>query len=530
MAGEAIFVGYRRDDTADVAGRIYDAMAMRFGKGRVFKDVDNIGPGVHFGDYIKSVLPKCRVALMLIGPHWLESKDEDGRRRLDNEHDWVRIEIETALSTPDMLTVPVLVNGARMPRASDVPESLRPLLQRNAAIIRRDPDFHDDVERLATALRASVNTGILDLSKIGGQSSSAGSAPRARSMSRIPMMIAAALALVAAGYGAWRFLPGAFPPPPEQIVYEASESDPAQGASDPASSGSSVDARTAPSSTRAPVVRNPSSLPDFAMFRECDACPEMVILPRGNLLMGSPSSETERQEDEDSQAGAGGAQVNVTIQRFAIARFETTWDEWDACVAAGSCNQSAIDAHIQSWNNFIQSWNLTVDSGWGRGRRPVINVDWNDAGAYAAFVNGRSGGGYRRPTEAEWEYAARANTRTRFSWGDDDPTCDQQARNGANFSACTDDRTRPVGSFRANPWGLYDIHGNVWEWVEDCYRDSLAGQSSDGRAFQSSSCAALVQRGGSWNDSPQGLRSAFRFRYFPTSRGSYVGFRLARTI
>ncbi len=117
MAGEAIFIGYRRDDTADVAGRIYDAMAQRFGKTRVFKDVDNIGPGVDFGDYIKTVLPRCAVALVLIGPHWLESSDETGKRRLDDDHDWVRIEIETALATAGLLVVPVLVNGARMPRA-----------------------------------------------------------------------------------------------------------------------------------------------------------------------------------------------------------------------------------------------------------------------------------------------------------------------------------------------------------------------------------------------------------------------------
>jgi hypothetical protein len=121
MAGEAIFVGYRRDDTADVAGRIYDAMAQRFGKQRVFKDVDNIGPGIDFGDYIKTVLPRCRVALVLIGPHWLESKDETGKRRLDDDHDWVRIEIETALATAGVLVVPVLVNGARMPRGEEVP-------------------------------------------------------------------------------------------------------------------------------------------------------------------------------------------------------------------------------------------------------------------------------------------------------------------------------------------------------------------------------------------------------------------------
>ncbi len=149
-----------------MAGRIYDAMSQRFGKQRVFKDVDNIGPGVDFGDYIKTVLPRCRVAIALIGPHRLESKDETGKRRLDDDHDWVRIEIETALATPGVLVAPVLVNGAQMPRGEEVPDSLKPLLRRNAAIIRRDPDFHDDLERLATAIRSSVNTGILDLSKI----------------------------------------------------------------------------------------------------------------------------------------------------------------------------------------------------------------------------------------------------------------------------------------------------------------------------------------------------------------------------
>ena len=210
MANEAIFVGYRRDDTADVAGRIYDAMAQRFGKQRVFKDVDSIGPGIDFGDYIKTVLPRCRVALVLIGPHWLESKDETGNRRLDDVHDWVRIEIETALATPGVLVVPVLVNGARMPRAEEVPDSLLPLLRRNAAIIRRDPDFHDDVERLATAIRSSVNTGVIDLSKIGGKAVAAAPVMRERN-NRTPLLIGgaitAALVLVAIGFGVSRWLP-----------------------------------------------------------------------------------------------------------------------------------------------------------------------------------------------------------------------------------------------------------------------------------------------------------------------------------
>lgn len=207
MAGEAIFVGYRRDDTADVAGRIYDAMAQRFGRQRLFKDVDNIAPGVDFGDYINTVLPRCRVALILIGPHWLESRDESGRRRLDDEHDWVRVEIETALATPGLLVAPVLINGAQMPRSEDVPESLRPLLRRNAASIRRDPDFHDDVERLASAIRSSVNTGIIDFSKIGARTGASPSRPsRERTNARLLVAGAAVLALAATGVGASRWL------------------------------------------------------------------------------------------------------------------------------------------------------------------------------------------------------------------------------------------------------------------------------------------------------------------------------------
>lgn len=166
MAREAIFIGYRRDDTRDVAGRIYDALEQRFGRDRLFKDVDNLRPGADFGEHIRALLPRCRVALILIGPNWVNAVDEDNRRRLDDPHDWVRVEIEIALAAGGLDVVPVLVNGARMPRASELPESLHPLLRRHAATIRPDPDFRDDIDRLATALRASVNTGVLDLGTV----------------------------------------------------------------------------------------------------------------------------------------------------------------------------------------------------------------------------------------------------------------------------------------------------------------------------------------------------------------------------
>lgn len=203
MAREAIFIGYRRDDTADAAGRIYDALARRFGKGRIFKDVDNLRPGADFGDYIKTVLPRCRVALILIGPNWIEARDERGARRLDDPHDWVRIEIETALATPRLDVVPVLVNGARMPRADELPASLQPLLRRHAATVRRDPDFHDDINRLATALKASVQSGVIDLSSLGGAKTQASASSGSGSAARF-MMLAAAAGVIAAG--AWAYL------------------------------------------------------------------------------------------------------------------------------------------------------------------------------------------------------------------------------------------------------------------------------------------------------------------------------------
>ena len=484
MAGEAIFIGYRRDDTADVAGRIYDAMALRFGRQRIFKDVDNIGPGVDFGDYIKSVLPRCRVALVLIGPHWLDSKDQSGRRRIDDEHDWVRIEIETALATPGLLVVPVLVNGAGMPRGEAVPESLRPLLRRNAAIIRRDPDFHDDVERLATALRASVNTGVLDLSKIGGKA--AGPAPVRERKSNAPLLIGgavAAIALVAIGFGVSRYFPppftgevasetGSEPSPPNGGRGQGEGGEPSSPANSAStltpgptpSSGGRGEQEAAPQTPQQAPVQQPTQSGNI--IRDCpDICPQMVRIPG---------------------------------QSFAAGRYEVTFAQWDACVASGGCNGYSPS-----------------DEGWGRGNRPVINVSWNDAQAYVQWLSQRTGQRYRLLTEAEWEHAARAGTTTNFSWGDQDPVCDQNARNGANFSACTDDRTRPIGSFQPNRFGLSDVHGNVWEWVEDCF---------------DSDCSFRVYRGGSWGNDPRVLRSAIRYGGTPTDRLYVVGIRVAKTL
>ncbi len=277
-----------------------------------------------------------------------------------------------------------------------------------------------------------------------------------------------------------------------------------------------LDARTTPASTRAPVIGvDPATLPDFALFRECEECPEMVVIPAGSFEMGSPSTEAGRHIDE-------GPQRRVRVNRFAMSRFETTWAEWEACVAERLCDNEVV--------NFRGG-----DNRWGRGRRPVMHVGWADAVAYADYVTGRTRGAYRLPSEAEWEYAARGGTTSAFPWGQG------ASREYANYGAdqCCSGlasgrdqwiNTAPVGQFNAGPFGLFDMHGNVWEWVEDCHAESYVGAPTNGSSLAASDCQNRVMRGGSWRDEPLGLRSANRSRYPAFGRANDWGFRLSRTL
>ncbi len=244
-------------------------------------------------------------------------------------------------------------------------------------------------------------------------------------------------------------------------------------------------------------------------FRDCAECPEMVIIPEGAFLMGSAESETPRDSDE-------GPQRFVNIRSFAMGRYEVTFEEYDACVAARGCSQGP------------------ADNGWGRGQRPVINVSWEDAQDYARWLSARTGQHYRLPSEAEWEYAARAGATTIFATGavitPSQAQYDWSSTYVGSPTAPAPGRTAPVGSFPANAFSLYDVHGNTLEWVEDCYADSYAGAPSDGSAVRLEACPLHVLRGGSWSYPPQYLRIANRFRNLPVVRLELRGFRLARTL
>jgi formylglycine-generating enzyme required for sulfatase activity len=279
---------------------------------------------------------------------------------------------------------------------------------------------------------------------------------------------------------------------------------------------------------------NPES-PDS--FRDCEKCPEMIVVPPGKFLMGStPKTDPNRFSDEDDGAGR---QVEIAIpQSFAVGRFEVTFDEWEACAESGGCSSNKTPD----------------DRGFGKGPRPVINVSWRDAQEYVAWINKKApdNRSYRLLSEAEWEYAARGVTTATqqppyFFGADEKQLCgygnvaDESAKKTHpdwTVAACDDGQatTSPVGEYKPNAFGLKDTIGNVWEWVEDCYHASYKDIPSDVRTAGKpwlDSCrdfSLWVLRGGSWTDNPRYLRSALRLTHAPTYRYFDVGFRISRTL
>ncbi len=238
-------------------------------------------------------------------------------------------------------------------------------------------------------------------------------------------------------------------------------------------------------------------------FKEGVDCPQMIVVPAGRFLMGSPWSERFNFEHP---------QHEVTIAKpFAVAKFALTFDEWDVCAARGNCRTNVSD------------------DGWGRGRRPVINVGWDDTQAYVKWLSGITGRPYRLLSEAEWEYAARAGSQTKYPWGDE---IKLDGKLMANCAGCGSEwggkQTAPVGSFPANAFGLYDMIGNVLEWTGDGWNESYYGAPTDGSAWKSG--WRCVIRGGAWDSTPVDLRSAGRSWENFSLRSSNRGFRVARTL
>ena len=261
----------------------------------------------------------------------------------------------------------------------------------------------------------------------------------------------------------------------------------------------------------AELVDPPIRLRAGEVFRDCDGCPEMVVIPAGTFTMGSRAAEEGRLDSE-------GPQHRVEVSSFALGATEVTFDEWAACVRGGGCNRYR-----------------PADAGWGRGARPVINVSWEDARAYVRWLSRATGASYRLPSEAEWEYAARAGTKMPFHTGatisTDQANYDGNYVYGSGRRGTNRQQTMPVKTFAPNAFGLHDVHGNVWEWTEDCWHENYRGAPRDGAAWTSGGdCGRRVLRGGSWANVPRYLRSAARDWDTTVHRLNGAGFRVARTL
>ena len=239
-------------------------------------------------------------------------------------------------------------------------------------------------------------------------------------------------------------------------------------------------------------------LAPFQSFQDASFAPEMVVLPAGSFLMGSPEGEAGRRDNE-------GPQRLVTVAGFAIGRYPVTFDEYDHCCAE-------------------MNWEKPDDWGWGRGKRPVINVTWFDARAYVSWLSQKTGRDYRLASEAEWEYACRAGTETAFWWGDQFDAANANTRKSGR------EKTTEVGAYPANPWGLADTLGNVFEWAEDHYHSSYLDAPNDGRAWVDLGAQEnrlRVLRGGFWSHDRGFARCARRYIDIgPDDRGGDVGFRV----
>jgi formylglycine-generating enzyme required for sulfatase activity len=400
-----VFISYRRDDSAHAAGRVHDRLEREFGTDLLFMDVDAIPLGRDFTKVLRDEVAKCDVLLALIGPNWLNVRDEEGNRRLDNPADFLRIEIGTALQR-DIPVIPILLDGARIPKADQLPQDLKELSLRHGIDVRH-ASFHVDMDKLIRGL------------KDAGRASA--------------------------------------------------QRDPALSV-EPGSGQSFRDRR--------------------ADGQPCPWCPEMVVVPAGTFTMGSaPEQEVF---------------VNIAVP-FAVGKFAVTFDQWDACVADGGCNGYRPN-----------------DEGWGRGNRPVINVSWDDAIAYAEWLSRKAGKTYRLLSEAQWEYVARAGTTTPYWWH---PSMAPTQANFGEFS----EKTVPVDTFKPNPWGLFNVHGNAWEWTADCWNDSNQGNPGNGSARTTGDCSLRVIRGIFWRAGTLARRSPSLGRS-PTAWGTFVGLRVARTL
>lgn len=565
---QKIFINYRRDNSIATAGRLHDRLLKAFGRTRLFMDVDNIPAGVDFVEYLSDQVAACDVFLAVIDPQWISAKDHQGRRRLDNPDDFVAIEIAAALAR-DIRVIPVLIDGARLPGSEELPETLRPLLRRNALELR-NTQFGRDADVLVDKIRDA-----LKVTKVASR----------RWLVFAAAAGAALLLAVGVGYFAasWRHGPAIFDTASvDDAQRKADERRRAEedakkqadaeaearrkAAEEEAKQAEEAKRKTAEEAAKRTAAEDEArriaderakadveARRDQALmvtpgsgrsFRDrstdgapCAICPEMVVLPAGDFMMGSPASEPGRNDNE-------GPQRRVTLARpFAVGKLSASRGEFAAFIAEsghkveGGCEVLGTSGWTLRSDRTWLSPGFEQDDG-----HPAVCVSFEDATAYVKWLSAKVGKPYRLLSEAEWEYAARAGASGLFYFiGDEKDFC--RYGNGADLSAkkanaswdvlpCDDGHvfTATSGTFGANGFGLNDMLGNVRQWVEDCAFPNYRGAPTDGTARLAADCKLRVNRGGAWASGANELRIAFRTWSAPGRRTDFLGFRVARTI
>ena len=543
MTGK-IFINYRRDDVPGDARGIRDGLVAKFGKSAVFMDVDNLLAGQRFDKELAKALDQCSVLIAVIGPRWMDLL----RSRVEgSDRDYVREEIAAALKR-DIPVIPARVGreGALspLPRADQLPDDIGALVlhqKHDVSQERFGRDVADLVREIGLVKRGArapapwgkIAGGIVGTVALGAvvffwpqvsnffKSNPAATqvafpatqappvTPPDSNSPKIPMAQRAANMVANAKHRALdaaSTLAAKLPDVGMQPSNKPATASDNQNSVDleiqkpslptlPATSVPNAEAEAqrlamlAEQEKKSEPQRKPGET-----FRDCpDVCPEMVVVPAGEFEMGSSDPH------------------NVKLSKpFAVGKFEVTFAEWGLCVSGGACKTNP-------WHE-----------GWGRGRRPVIYVSWTQTKEYTAWISKKAGSIYRLLSEAEWEYAARAGQPTKFAFGDE--ITKQQAQfSEASFGSAV--KTVEVGSFKPNSFGLYDMHGNVWEWVEDCWLSDYKYAPANGSALtREGDCSRRVLRGGSWYNFSFNLGSAYRYELPIGTKNAMVGFRVARDL
>jgi formylglycine-generating enzyme required for sulfatase activity len=568
----SIFMSYRRCDSVDVTGRIHDRLVAQFGPASVFKDVDAIPLGVDFRQHLEREVSHCPALLAIIGPDWLNAPDGRGNRRLDNPSDWVRIEIETALQR-DSVVIPVLVGGARLPKDHELPESLKGLAYRQSALVRTDPDFHRDVDRLIQRIeevfkgltlkdqpesKPSSHDGspyatlIDDLTIALTQATQSTQTQSVQKITRRRWLRLMGLGMLGAGSALathrwWPYLQTTYGHRwPQSLPTLSSLPDRLQAAWDAATqpNQNQLNPQSTARYTYQSVTVDSAGMPlyqtnfatDFYEVLRLEAAGYAADLPLvaitgGQFLFGL------EEEDPNLQAMLPSTGQNTpTIARvdsFWMGTYPITQRQWRTV------------AHLPQVDR-----QLNPDPAYFRGDdHPVEQVSWPEAVEFCRRLSRYTGQRFRLPTEPEWEFACRAKTTTPFHFGQT-LTPDLANYNGTQSFRSEGQgifrgQTTPVGALqKANDFGLYDMHGNVWEWCADrgMTLPNAEQESSDpplvrfvdteeeGTIPILPSPSARILRGGSWKSKPHHCQSAYRYQLDGDTHSNTIGFRVMREV